>query len=399
MNDKLLAHFSDHLDMLKAKHNHRAFRALIHDQSQVQMADTRLVNLASNDYLGIAQKGQLQEEFLDNIDKISKNYGENLLLTSSSSRLLTGNFTSYTALEERMSTLFGRACLLFNSGYHANVGIIPAICDSGTMILADKLVHASMIDGIRLATAAGAKCVRYQHQNLAQLDKLLAKYQDDDSIHRIVILTESIFSMDGDVTDLPALVQMKNRYDKAMLYIDEAHAIGVCGEMGLGCAEQFGCIDDVELIVGASGKAMASVGGYVICHDIIKDYLINTMRPLIFSTALPPLNIAWTQFVLERIIGMSDERAQLQQRSQMLREQITAMGYACPSASQIVPMIVHDNDRVLALADQMQAAGFLVLGVRPPTVPVGQARLRICLNTAISDDEFTQFCQVLKTIA
>lgn len=399
MNHQHLSHFAEHIDLLKSKHNHRAIRALLHKNHQVVMQGHALINLASNDYLGIAQSGKIQEEFLDNIHNISQDYGEKLLLASSSSRLLTGNFTSYEQLERRMGALFGRACLLFNSGYHANVGTLPAICDGRTMILADKLVHASMIDGIRLATAAGAKCVRYQHQNLDQLDKLLIKYQDDDRISRILILTESVFSMDGDVTDLPKLVEIKNRYDKAMLYIDEAHAIGVFGESGLGCGEYFGCMDQIELIVGAFGKAMASVGGYVICHDIIKDYLINTMRPLIFSTALPPLNIAWTQFVLERVLGMTDARTKLHTRSRALIDQIRALGHACPSDSQIVPMIVNDNDRVLKMADAMQSQGFLVLGVRPPTVPVGQARLRICLNTAITDDEFERFCGALTSLA
>ncbi|WP_294035724.1 8-amino-7-oxononanoate synthase [uncultured Moraxella sp.] len=389
MSEQILAHFADKLAGLKQAHNHRSFRQLQHQGTHIHLGGQKLVNLASNDYLGVASDECLQAEFL-------ASQHEYLPLGSSSSRLLTGNFAVYEALEARMSSLFlGRACLLFNSGYHANVGILPAICDARTLILADKLVHASIIDGMRLAAANGTKCVRYQHQNFTQLETLIQKYHDEADIERIVIVTESIFSMDGDVTDLPALVRLKASYPKLMLYIDEAHAIGVCGEQGLGCAEVFGCIDEIDLIVGAFGKAMASVGGYVICHEMIKDYLINAMRPLIFSTALPPLNIAWTAFVLDKIITMQSKRARLKQRYEQLIAHIKSLGLECSSDSQIVPIILKDNERTMCATAQLAEQGFFVLGVRPPTVPQNQSRLRICLNSAISDDEFERFCQVI----
>lgn len=389
MSEQILAHFADKLASLKQAHNHRSFRKLQHQGMHIHLHGQKLVNLASNDYLGVASDERLQAEFL-------ASQHEYLPLSSSSSRLLTGNFAVYESLEARMSSLFlGRACLLFNSGYHANVGILPAICDARTLILADKLVHASIIDGMRLAAANGTKCVRYQHQNFTQLETLIQKYHDDKDIERIVIVTESIFSMDGDVTDLTALVRLKASYPKLLLYIDEAHAIGVCGEQGLGCSEAFGCIDEIDLIVGAFGKAMASVGGYVICHEMIKDYLINAMRPLIFSTALPPLNIAWTAFVLDKIITMQSERARLKQRYEQLITHIKDLGLECPSNSQIVPIILKDNERTMRATAQLAEQGFFVLGVRPPTVPQNQSRLRICLNSAISDDEFERFCQVI----
>lgn len=389
MSERMLVQFAEHLDQLKQTENYRSFRKLYHQGASIHLDGQKLVNLASNDYLGVASDEHLQAQFL-------ATYQDYLPFGSSSSRLLTGNFAVYEMLEGRMGELFlGRACLLFNSGYHANVGILPAICDGRTLILADKLVHASIIDGMRLAAANGTKCVRYQHQNLTHLETLIQKYHDDMSIDRIVIVTESIFSMDGDVTDLPALVRLKATYPKLMLYIDEAHAIGVRGQQGLGCAEAFGCIDEIDLIVGAFGKAMASVGGYVICHQVIKDYLINTMRPLIFSTALPPMNVAWTAFVLDNIIGMTAERSKLQMRHKHLIGHIKSLGFECPSDSQIVPIILKDNARTMRATDELTKQGFFVLGVRPPTVPQNQSRLRVCLNSTISDDEFTQFCHAI----
>ena len=389
MSERMLAQFAEHLDQLKQTENYRSFRKLYHQGASIHLDGQKLANLASNDYLGVASDEHLQAQFL-------ATYQDYLPFGSSSSRLLTGNFAVYEMLEERMGELFlGRACLLFNSGYHANVGILPAICDGRTLILADKLVHASIIDGMRLAAANGTKCVRYQHQNLTHLETLIQKYHDDMSIDRIVIVTESIFSMDGDVTDLPALVRLKATYPKLILYIDEAHAIGVRGQQGLGCAEAFGCIDEIDLIVGAFGKAMASVGGYVICHQVIKDYLINTMRPLIFSTALPPMNVAWTAFVLDNIIGMTAERSKLQMRHKHLIGHIKSLGFECPSDSQIVPIILKDNARTMRATDELTKQGFFVLGVRPPTVPQNQSRLRVCLNSTISDDEFTQFCHAI----
>lgn len=389
MSERMLVQFAEHLDQLKQTENYRSFRKLYHQGASIHLDGQKLVNLASNDYLGVASDEHLQAQFL-------AAYQDYLPFGSSSSRLLTGNFAVYEMLEGRMGELFlGRACLLFNSGYHANVGILPAICDGRTLILADKLVHASIIDGMRLAAANGTKCVRYQHQNLTHLETLIQKYHDDMSIDRIVIVTESIFSMDGDVTDLPALVRLKATYPKLMLYIDEAHAIGVRGQQGLGCAEAFGCIDEIDLIVGAFGKAMASVGGYVICHQVIKDYLINTMRPLIFSTALPPMNVAWTAFVLDNIIGMTAERSKLQMRHKHLIGHIKSLGFECPSNSQIVPIILKDNARTMRATDELTKQGFFVLGVRPPTVPQNQSRLRVCLNSTISDDEFTQFCHAI----
>ena len=383
----VLEHYASQLDDLRKQGNLRQFTTNIQMGRDIQINDRNMLNLSSNDYLGLAVDERLREEFFD-LTSISERR-----MSSSSSRLLTGNFPEYEKLEHTLSQLFGhRAALLFNSGYHMNIGILPALCDSKTLILADKLVHASLIDGMRLSTA---HYVRYRHNDLNHLDALLKKYQADQTFERIIIVTESIFSMDGDEADLAALVALKKQYSNVMLYVDEAHAIGVRGKQGLGIVEQAAVIQDVDFIVGTFGKALASVGAYLICDPIIRDFLINKMRPLIFSTAQPPMCMAWTNFILQKVVEMSNQREYLKALSHSLNSQILAKNYDCPSSSQIVPVIVGDSIQTVALAHEMQKAGFYIMPVRPPTVPQGASRLRICLNTRIDQHDLDRLVSLL----
>ena len=256
------------LQHLEEHNNLRRLPKMVHDGRHVIVNGARMLNLSSNDYLGLASDRSLREEFLRTLTP------DTFLPASSSSRLLTGNFTVYEELEAELAHLFGtEAALIFNSGYHANTGILPAVSDARTLILADKLVHASLIDGIRLSAA---KCVRYRHNDLAQLERLLKEHHS--AYRRIIIVTESIFSMDGDRADLQALAGLKRRYDNVLLYVDEAHAFGVRGKRGLGCAEESGCIRDIDFLVGTFGKAAASVGAYIVCRKTVREYLVNRMR-------------------------------------------------------------------------------------------------------------------------
>lgn len=383
----LLDHYAAQLDELKQQGNLRQFTSNIQQGKWIEIQQRRMLNLASNDYLGLASDLSLREQFFDETPNAHR------LMSSSSSRLLTGNFPEYEQLEASLSQAFaGRAALLFNSGYHMNIGILPAVSDAKTLILADKLVHASMIDGIRLSSA---KYVRYRHNDLRHLSQLLQKYHDDEAFERIIVVTESIFSMDGDETDLAELARIKSQFAKVMLYVDEAHAIGVRGEQGLGCAEQYQVIEQIDFLVGTFGKAMASVGGYLICHPIIREFLINRMRSLIFSTAQPPMCMAWTNFIFQKILGMNASRQHLQQLSSYLQQAIQAKGYACPSTSHIVPVIIGESQKTVDTAAQLQQAGFYIMPVRPPTVPVQSSRLRICLNTQFQQDELDQFVVLL----
>ncbi|AXQ23386.1 8-amino-7-oxononanoate synthase [Acinetobacter wuhouensis] len=387
MVSHLLEHFSTQLDQLKQQGNFRQFTTNIQQDRYIQINDRRMLNLASNDYLGLNSDPQLREQFFDETPNDQR------WMSSTSSRLLTGNFPEYEQLEASLSQAFhGRAALLFNSGYHMNIGILPALADSKTLILADKLIHASMIDGIRLSTA---KYVRYRHNDLVHLTQLLQKYHDDEAFERIIVVTESIFSMDGDETDLADLVRIKKQFAKVMLYVDEAHAIGVRGEQGLGCAEQYGVIDEIDLLVGTFGKAIASVGGYLICHAIIRDYLINAMRPLIFSTAQPPICMAWTNFIFKKVLNLNSQRQHLQQLSTYLQQAVINQGFDCPSSSHIVPVIIGESTKTVAKAKALQEAGFYIMPVRPPTVPQNSSRLRISLTAQIKQSELEQLVTLL----
>ncbi len=383
----LLDHFSTQLDDLKQQGNLRQFTSNIQQDRYITINDQKMLNLASNDYLGLASNIQLREQFFDETPNTVR------WMSSSSSRLLTGNFPEYEQLEASLSQAFQRrSALLFNSGYHMNIGILPALADSKTLILADKLIHASMIDGIRLSTA---KYLRYRHNDLVHLTQLLQKYHADDSFERIIIVTESIFSMDGDETNLAELVRIKKQFSKVMLYVDEAHAIGVRGEQGLGCAEQYGVVDEIDFLVGTFGKAIASIGGYLICHQVIRDYLINSMRPLIFSTAQPPICMAWTDFIFKKVLYLNAERQHLQQLSQYLQQAVQAKGFDCPSTSHIVPVIICESSKTVEKAKALQDAGFYIMPVRPPTVPQNSSRLRISLTAQIQQTDLHQLIDLL----
>ncbi len=382
----MIRYYQQQLADLKAQNQFRQLPQLIHQGRFIQREGNTMLNMSSNDYLGLANNEALRQAFFTQ-------YQDQLpALTSSSSRLLTGSFPIYDELESLMAQAFGReSALLFNSGYHANIGILPALADKKTLIVADKLVHASMIDGIRLAQC---EFVRFRHHDYAHLEQILQK--NDRTFERIIVVTESVFSMDGDCADLTQLVALKQRYPQVMLYVDEAHAIGVLGENGLGLAEQQGCINQIDILVGTFGKALGSMGAYVICDQVIRDYLVNKMRPLIFSTALPPFNVAWTHFVFQQLPHLQGERTHLAQLSQYLRQAIVEIFQVpMPSESCIVPYILGDNELTVRTAQRLQQQGYYCLPIRPPTVPKGTSRIRFSLTADMQVAEVEQFIACL----
>ena len=376
--------FKQQLEQLSAKNQYRSIPDLVHQGRYIMRENRKMLNMSSNDYLGLASNENLRQSFL-------QQYGGNFpSFTSSSSRLLTGNFPIYTDLEELVAQRFQReSALLFNSGYHANIGILPALTTK-SLILADKLVHASMIDGIRLSQC---EFFRYRHNDYEHLKNLLEK--NAGKFDRTFIVTESVFSMDGDVADLKQLVQLKKQFPNTYLYVDEAHAIGVYGKDGLGIAERANVIADIDLLVGTFGKALASMGAYVVCDQILKECLINQMRPLIFSTALPPFNVAWTHFIFERLPQLSKERTHLEQLSAFLRQEVEHRTQIMPSQTCIVPYILGENEATLAKAKDLQEQGYYCLPIRPPTVPKGTSRIRLSLTADMTMDEVKQFVACL----
>lgn len=340
---------------------------------RVHFKNRQMLNLTSNDYLGLATDPTLHLSFysLMQADNCIDDFG----LGSASSRLLTGDTVHHHALEQDLGAAYAnREALLFNSGYHANIGIIPALLGKDDLILSDKLNHASIHDGLRLS-AADHK--RFRHADYTHLRQLLAAQRN--KYQRVIIASESVFSMDGDVADIAELVRIKNEYD-CMLYLDEAHAIGVYGKEGLGKAEEAGLLAEIDLLVGTFGKAFASVGAYVICSSEIKDFLVNHSRSLIFTTALPPVILHWICTVFKKIRTMHHERIHLAHISDQLRQELRNANLQTDGTTNILPVMIGDNAKTVQAAQILQENGYLIFPVRPPTVPEGTARFRISLT-------------------
>ena len=355
---------AESLERLRSRGNYRS----------IPPADRReYLDFTSNDYLGLAGMKTLQEEFFARTGTTA------IPLSSSASRLLSGVQEEFEALEEKLERLYGRSALLFNSGYHANTGMIAALGDSHTLILADKLVHASIIDGYRLSDA---RMVRFRHNDIAHLEKLLARMAGD--YERVIVVIESVYSMDGDSPDLQAITELKQRYGNVMVYVDEAHAFGVCGPKGLGMCANPEIAGDVDIVVGTLGKAGASSGAFVITGKRIKEYAVNCARSLIFSTAIPPICCSWTNFLLDKIIVMDDERQHLKNLGVRLAESLQPLTDVEITPSHIQPFILGDSRRAVELSGALLEEGIKVLPIRTPTVPAGTERLRISLSAGMN---------------
>lgn len=343
---------------------------------------SRLVDLCSNDYLGLAaRESEFREAFMHSCTDAA--------FTSSASRLLSSAQRYHLMLEKALEHLYGKRALLFNSGYHANTGCISALAIPSTLFICDKLVHASIIDGLRIGNA---DFLRFPHNDLGKLRIMLEK--NAGKYARIVVVTESIFSMDGDLAPLRGLTMLKEEFPNMILYVDEAHAFGVRGERGMGMAEELGLTDKIDIIIGTFGKAAASSGAFVATTELLADYFINTSRSFIFSTALPPVCCAWTLFMLQNILLMQPERERLLDTSRRLRE---ALGLPCGEEveSQIIPYVTGDAERAVALAARLREEGYLVLPIRRPTVPPGGERLRISLNAGIDYNSLTRLIEII----
>ena len=298
------------LNKIKESGNYRMLRDVQHNGFLIHYNEREMLNLSSNDYLGLASNPVLYEDFRKETDVKLLSY------SAVSSRLLSGNHEYYSLLENDLSDLYGKeAALVLNSGYHANIGILPA------------------------------------------------------------------------VADLQELCDLKREYD-TFLYVDEAHAVGVRGTNGLGCCEEQGCIDDIDFIVGTFGKAFASYGAFVVCDEMFREFLVNTQRSLIFTTALPPVNVAWTRFILNRMPDFYSYRMKLSGIAEQLRTTLANRGFETRGDSHIVPFLCGSNENSVYMSELFQDNGFFVLPVRYPTVPKNEARIRFSLNAAIPEEDY-----------
>ena len=371
----MLDHIRQSLDTIAAKHRTRALRAVeMRGDGRLLRDGRELLDLSSNDYLGLARHPLLVERSAE----YARQYGAG----SGASRLITGTSPQHLAIEAKIAAFKrSEAALIFATGWQANAAVIPALAKAakGTVIFADSLVHNSIHVGLRAATA---DVLFYDHNDYDQLERLLAEHGEAPA--RLVI-TESVFSMDGDRADLARLNTLSSRYD-AMLYIDEAHATGVLGKGGAGLTPDHPPADDAaRIVMGTFSKAMGGFGAYLACPDIVRDYLINMCAGLIFTTAPTPAMLGAMVAALELVPSMDESRAQLAALGVQLRDGLHRLGYdTLNSTTQIVPIVVGAEADALALGDHLLEHGIAALPIRPPTVPKGTSRIRFALRSTLS---------------
>ncbi len=347
--------------------------------ARVVMDGREVLLFCSNNYLGLADHPLLKEAALRAVER----YGTG----SGAARLVSGTMELHQQLEERLARFKGgEAALLFNSGYAANTGIIPALAGRGDTIFSDRLNHASIVDG---AILSRARLVRYPHKDTAALARLLA---DTEVSGRRLIVTDGVFSMDGDLAPLAELVRLKREFG-ALLMVDDAHATGVLGATGRGSGELAGVQDDIDMQMGTLGKGLGSFGAYVVASRGMIDYLVNRARSFIFSTSLPPAVLAASLAAIELVDSPAGEalRLQLQRNSEQFRTLLTTAGCdTMGSVTQIVPLRVGPAELTMEFTSRLLDEGLFVQGIRPPTVPAGSCRLRCTLMATHTADDITR---------
>lgn len=338
-----------------------------------------LVNFCSNDYLGLARHPLLRRRAA----LFAERYGNG----ATASRLVCGGHSGFATVEARLACLKRReSALVFNSGFQANVSLLAVLADRHSLVLIDRLAHNSLYQG---AVLSRAQVRRYRHNDLDHLESLL---EEGGDYARRLVVSESVFSMDGDRSDVGALAALARRHS-ALLVVDEAHATGVLGPGGMGL-----CVgEEVDLVIGTCGKALGSFGAYVACDAVLRDFIVNCCAGFVYSTALPPAVLGAIDAALELVPDMDAERAELQDKARFLRRRAADCGWQTGlSDSQIVPLLVGEEAEALKLASWLEGRGVWAVAIRPPTVPVGGARVRLSLSAAHSWEEVRDLAGLLE---
>ena len=340
---------------------------------KVRLGGRVLLNLSSNDYLGLSQDPRL----INAAQKAAARWGAG----AGASRLVAGHLALHREVEAELAAFKGtEAAVIFSTGYMANLGVISALAGPGDTIFCDKLNHASIYDGIKLS---GAGLARFPHRDMNRLEDFLQKA----GTGRRLIVTDSVFSVDGDLAPLKDLVELKERYG-AVLMVDEAHATGVLGPGGAGLAEELGLTQQVEVHMGTFSKALGSLGGYVAGDQRLVDYLHNRARSFIYSTAMPPPVLGAIGAAINVVTQEPERRSYLLAEAKTFREALIQAGFnLLGSETQIVPVLVGENARTLELAGRLRERGLLAVAFRPPTVTPGRARVRFSLSAAHSRED------------
>jgi 8-amino-7-oxononanoate synthase len=353
------------------------------DARTIRIGGTAYLNLASNDYLAL----RFHKDLVERAREWAEAYG----VGSGASRLVTGNLSCFATLEAKVAALKRKpAAVIMASGFQANAAVLQALLDRSVLgaeplVFSDRFNHSSLHFG---CAASGVREIRYRHGDAAHLGELLSQYQDDSRPK--FILTESVFSMDGDVAPLAAVGRLAREHD-AMLIVDDAHATGILGEGGRGLS------DEADLVIGTFSKALGGFGAYVACSAALRDYLINRCTGLIYSTALPPPVVGAMDAALDLLPSLDAERANVASLAERFRVSARALGFDTgPSTTQIVPLMAGTNLAALALSKRLREAGFFATAIRPPTVPAGTARLRLAFTAAHTETDIDALLNALE---
>ena len=350
--------------------------------ARIVLSGRTYLDFGSNDYLGLSQN----QEILALCNKTTHTH-----FGATGSRLLSGDYEIFHELEQAIANHVGKtSALFFNSGYHANTGLFPVIARPRDIVFADKYCHASIIDGVRLS---GAKLVRYQHQDYAHLEHLLKRYRHD--FNNAILVSESVFSMDGDKADIPTLITLKNVFD-AKLVVDEAHAFGVFGENGEGLCRPFS--NSIDFIIATFGKACGSAGAFIACCTENRKILVNTCRSLLFSTALPPLIAHWNRHSLALLPTLTEKRLALQERASTFRSRLKTLGCHVLGQSHIVPIVFPTVTATMNCAAHLKKKGVWAPAIRTPTVPKNASRIRFSLTSLHTDSDLNMVYDAFSTL-
>ena len=377
-----MSDIGERLEDIKDRGLYRRLRCVSGPQGPRVLLDGRpVLLLCSNNYLGLADHPRVREAAAE----AAMRYGAG----SGASRLISGNMTIHRRLEDRLTAFKGaEACLLFGSGFLANAGVVSALAGEGDVVFSDALNHASIIDGCRLSRA---ETFVYDHCDTDHLEWGLRQAEGRGAL----IVTDGVFSMDGDLAPLPEIVELAQRYD-ARVMVDEAHGTGCVGPGGRGLVAELGLEDEVDVIVGTLGKALGSYGAYVLCDKPMAKYLINTARTLIFSTALPPPAVAAAMAALELLREQPRRVEKLQRNSAVLRAALADRGMAVePGETPIVPLIVGDAQAAVSASERALERGVFAQAIRPPTVPAGTSRLRLAVMASHTKSELREAAETL----
>jgi 8-amino-7-oxononanoate synthase len=373
--------FQDRLDELKRRGLYRSLRLISgRQQAVVTMEGREVVLLSSNNYLDLANHPEVKRAAVEALQAYGCGAG--------ASRLISGTMELHAQLETKLAEFKGtEAALVFGSGYHANTGVIPALMGAGDAILSDELNHASIIDGCRLSHADTRV---FRHRDMGHLEELLASTPLNG---QRLIVTDSVFSMDGDVAPLREIMTLARKH-RAWVMVDEAHATGVFGPNGAGVVEEMGLGGDVEIQMGTLGKALGSFGAYIAGSRVLIEWLINRARSFIYSTALPPPVLAAALAALHIVKNEPERRRRLWNNAVFLGQGLSRLGYRLgETQSPILPVLIGDEGTTMALTAALLKRGVFAHGIRPPTVPEGTARLRVTPTAAHTEDELERALQ------